>query len=82
MTSAGHYKTEAIQEVFYGKSVQDTLEEIISSHGRTKRIAFVTNTSLTKKGGLADQVKNALGENFKEILTYEKVSELFRKILL
>ena len=27
-------------------------------------------------------LKNALGENFKEILTYEKASELFRKILL
>ena len=27
-------------------------------------------------------LNNALGENFKEKLTYEKVSELFRKILL
>ncbi len=59
MASAGHYKTEAIQEVFYGKSAQDCSRT--KSYPLTvgqKRIAFVTNTSLTKKGGLADQVKN------------------------
>ena len=63
MASAGHYKTEAIQEVFYGKSAQDSLQEIISSQDGKKRIVFVTNTSLTKKGGLADQVKIALGDS-------------------
>ena len=63
MASVGHYKTEAIQEVFYGKSAQDSLKEIISSQDGEKRIVFVTNTSLTKKGGLADQVKMALGNN-------------------
>ncbi len=63
MASSGHYKTEAIQEVFYGKGVAQSLKEIISAQQGKAKIVFVTNTSLTKSGGLADQVKGIIDEH-------------------
>jgi len=61
MNFKGHYKTGAIQEVIYGKQLIEALNQAISDTS-DPTVMFVTNTSLTKIGGLAGVVKKALGK--------------------
>jgi maleylacetate reductase len=61
MKSNGHYKAGAIQEVIYGKPLTEALNQALSDT-LDPVVVFVTNTSLTKTGGLADTVKEVLGK--------------------
>lgn len=60
MSQSGRYTPPPAQDVIYGKPVAEALAEEIERRG-TKRIVFVTNTSLAGPGKLGGVVKQALG---------------------
>lgn len=60
MTQSGRYTPPPLQEVVYGNDVASALAEELERR-QAKRVVFVTNTSLTGPGGLAESVKASLG---------------------
>jgi maleylacetate reductase len=61
MTRAGRHAPTSVQSVVYGSPVADALGAELARHG-AERALLVTNTSLTRAGGLAEVVAAALGE--------------------
>jgi len=60
MSQSGRYSPPPPQDVIYGKPVADALAEELERRDAT-RVVFVTNTSLTGAGGLAESVTAGLG---------------------
>jgi len=60
MSQSGRYSPPPPQDVIYGQPVASALTDELERTG-AQRVVFVTNTSLTGAGGLAETVTNALG---------------------
>lgn len=61
MTRTGHYTSPPPQDVIYGQAVSSALHAELERRNAT-RVVFVTNTSLSGAGGLAETVRAALGK--------------------